>query len=145
MCKFSWISLYIDLHYWANLKPHFREHLMENVVGKHGTNETNQVLTICLLSTNVPQYETSISIIIYHSCLLIWCLKPERELASVQYLWIFILKTKSSTTKILAYLERAQKLIIWKNIQPSSSLLCWDMTVQTWWVVLFSHGPLFGH
>src|SRR6218665_3621621 len=61
MCKFSCISLDIYFHYWANLKPHFREHGMENVVGKHSNNETNQALTMCLLSTNVPQYKTSIS------------------------------------------------------------------------------------
>ena len=76
-----------------------------------GSYETNQVLTICLMSTKVLQYKTSISIniIIYHSCLLIWCLKPEWELASAQYLRIFILKTKCNTSKILAYSERAQK------------------------------------
>jgi len=42
-------------------------------------------------------------------------MKPERELASAQYLQIFILKTKSNTTKILAYLERAQKSDYMKN------------------------------
>ena len=53
---------------------------------------------------------------IYHSCLLIRCLKPARELASVQYLCIFILKTKSNTTKILAYLEGAQEADYMKKI-----------------------------
>jgi len=50
---------------------HFYDHGMENVLGKHSNNETNQVLTISLMSTNVPQYKTSISIVIYHSCLQI--------------------------------------------------------------------------
>jgi len=59
---------------------------MEHILGKHSNNETNQVLTMCLMNTNVPQYKTSISIIIYHSCLLVRCLKPERELAIAQYL-----------------------------------------------------------
>jgi len=45
--------------------------ILENVFGKHSNNETNQVLTIYLMSTNVPQYKNSTSIIIYHSCLLI--------------------------------------------------------------------------
>src|SRR6218665_230652 len=104
---------------------------MKNVLGKHRNNETNQVLTICLMNTNVPQYKTSISIIIYQSCLLIRCLKPEYELASVQYLEISILKTKSNTTKILAHVERAQKTDYMKNSQSSSSFLCRDRTVQT--------------
>jgi len=104
---------------------------MENVVGKHSNNETNQVLTICLPSTTVPHYKTSISIIIYHSCLLIQSLKPERQLASVQYLRIFILKTKGNASRIIAYLERAQKTDYIKKIQPCSSFLCRDMSVET--------------
>jgi len=127
----------------ASRTPPVDDHGKENVLGKHGHNETNQVLTICLMSTNVPQYKTSISIVICHSCLLIWCLELERKLASVQYLQIYILNTTRTTTQILAYLERAQKLIIWKKIQPSSSFLSRDMTVQTWWIMSICRGPFF--
>ena len=50
-----------------------------------------------------------------------------------QYLDNFILKVTSSVPQILAYLERVQENDYW------------DMPVQTWWVVLFSHGPFFAH
>ena len=49
---------------------YFHDHDKENVGGKHTNDETNQILTICLMSTNVPQYKTSTSIIISHSCLV---------------------------------------------------------------------------
>ena len=57
--------------FFASRKPHFHDHGKENVLGKHSNNETNQVVTLCLMSTNVPQYKTSIRIIIYYSNLLI--------------------------------------------------------------------------
>ena len=53
------------------LNPIFCDHGMEHILGKHSNDEINQELTICLMNTNVPQYKTSISIIIYHSCLLV--------------------------------------------------------------------------
>jgi len=43
-------------------------------------------------------------------------LEPERELAFVQYSQSFMLKTTSSTTQILAYLERAQESDYMKKV-----------------------------
>ena len=70
------------------------------------------------MSTNVPQYKTSIGIIIQSFLPVISCLDPERELAFAQW--------KS------AYMERAQESDYMKKYQPSSSFPGQDMTVQTW-------------
>ena len=142
MCTFSGISLDTYFHFWVSRKPHFHNYGMENVLGRHINNETKHVLTMSD-EHQVPWHKTSISII-DHSCLLI-CLEPERELAFVQYLQIYILKIKSNTTQILVYMERAQGSDSIKRFLSSSSFPGQDMRVQTWWIVLLPCDPFFAY